>query len=65
MIMHQVSEWDIENIVTAKGYIPDGVPIWEYETVNPGFLDGVLVAAWDQVYGAIREMRENEEIPFN
>ncbi|HCT90966.1 MAG TPA: hypothetical protein DF613_06255 [Lachnospiraceae bacterium] len=65
MVMHQVSEWDIENVVTAKGYIPDGVPIWEYETVNPGFLDGVLVAAWDQVYGAIKKMRENEEIPFN
>lgn len=65
MMMHQVSEWDIENVVTAKGYIPEGVPIWEYETVNPGFLDGVLVAAWDQVYGAIKEMREKEEIPFN
>ena len=65
MVMHQVSEWDIENVVTAKGYIPEGVPIWEYETVNPGFLDGVLVAAWDQVYGAIKEMREKEEIPFN
>lgn len=65
MIANHVCEWDIENVVEARGYVPEGTPIWEYDTVNPGIVDGLLVASWDQVYAAIKEMKENQEIPFN
>ena len=45
--------------------MPEGTKIWEYDTVNPGIVDGLLVASWDQVFAAIKEMREKQEIPFN
>lgn len=65
MTANQVCEWDIQNVVEARGYVPSGTPIWEYDTVNPGIVDGLLVASWDQVYAAIKEMKEKQEIPFN
>lgn len=65
MAANQVCEWDIQNVVEARGYVPSGTPIWEYDTVNPGIVDGLLVASWDQVYAAIKEMKEKQEIPFN
>lgn len=65
MIANNVNEWDIQNVCEAKGYVPSGTPLYQYEDVNPGFTAGVLVGAWDQVYGAIREMKEKEEIPFH
>ena len=65
MIANHVCEWDIENVVEARGYVPEGTKIWEYDTVNPGIVDGLLVASWDQVFAAIKEMREKQEIPFN
>lgn len=65
MIANHVCEWDIENVVEARGYVPTGTKIWEYDTVNPGIIDGLLVASWDQVYDAIKEMKEKQEIPFN
>lgn len=64
MIANGVCEWDIENVVEARGYVPTGTKIWEYDTVNPGIIDGLLVASWDQVYAAIKEMKEKQEIPF-
>lgn len=65
MIANHVCEWDIENVVEARGYVPAGTKIWEYDTVNPGIIDGLLVASWDQVYDAIKDMKEKQEIPFN
>ena len=65
MAANQVCEWDIQNVVESRGYVPSGTPIWEYDTVNPGIVDGLLVASWDQVYAAIKEMKEKQEIPFN
>lgn len=65
MILYQVTEWEVESAVESKHYVPMGTPIWEYETVNPGLLDGVLVADWIHVYEKIKEIRESEEIPFN
>lgn len=60
----RVDEWELQNVVEAQGYVPAGTPIWEYDTVNPGIVDGLLVASWDQVYAAIVKMRETQEIPF-
>lgn len=57
-----VDEWDIQNVVAARGYYPADTPIQAYD---PDFIDGVLVGAWRQVYRMIREMKEKEAIPFN
>ena len=65
MIRNQVDEWDIQNVVAARGYLTSDIPVWKYEEVNPGFIDGVLVAAWDQVYAMIKEMKKNDSLVFN
>lgn len=65
MIADNVDEWDLQNVVEAKNYVPFGTPIWEYDQVNPGIVDGLLVASWDQVFAEIREMKKTEQIPFN
>ncbi len=62
MITNQVTKWDIQNVVAAKGYYPSTTPIEKYD---PGFIQGVLVGAWDKVYSMIKEMDRNQEIPFN
>ena len=65
MAANDVCEWDVENVVAAKGYVTEGTPIWEFETQNPGIIDGLLVASWDQVYAAIKEMKEKDALVFN
>lgn len=65
MIANGVDEWDVQAVSEAKGYVPCGTPLWEYETVNPGFTDGVLVAAWDQVYREIQKMKQESALVFN
>lgn len=62
MEANHVDEWDIQNVVAARGYYPADVPIWDYDE---DFTNGCLVGAWGQVYGMIKEMREKQEIPFN
>lgn len=62
MEANHVDEWDIQNVVAARGYYPADVPIWDYDE---DFINGCLVGAWGQVYGMIKEMREKQEIPFN
>ena len=65
MQAYGVDEWDIQNVVEAKGYVPQGTPVRDYDTVNPGIIEGLLVASWDQVYAAIKQMKEQESIPFH
>lgn len=62
MELHGVSEWDIQEVVGAKGYYPSDMPVTNYA---PEFIEGCLVGAWDTVYGMVRQMRENMQIPFN
>lgn len=57
-----VDDWDIQNVVAARGYFPSDVEVWDYPT---DFIDGVLIGAWPQVLAMIKEMKEKEEIPFN
>ncbi|AQZ46061.1 ATP-binding protein [Paenibacillus larvae] len=59
MIQHQVTESDIQIVVSQKGYYPIDTPITNYDL---NFVEGVLVGAWPQVYNMIQEMRE--QIPF-
>lgn len=60
MVANHVSEEDIQIVVAQKGYYPQDTPITNYD---PGFVNGVLVGAWQQVLGMIEEFRKS--IPFN
>lgn len=62
MSANQVCEWDIQNVVEARGYFPGDMPIWDYP---PDFVDGCLVGAWDVVYSMIREMKEKDALVFH
>ncbi|WP_416149396.1 ATP-binding protein [Salipaludibacillus sp. HK11] len=55
----QVSEEEIQVVVSQKGYYPQGTPITNYD---PTFIDGVLVGAWVQVYKMVQDFRES--LPF-
>jgi len=46
---------EVQAAVTSKGYYPDNTPIKNYD---PGFIQGVLIGAWPQVFGMIKELRE-------
>lgn len=59
MIPNNVTELEIQQVVSSKGYYPIDTPIENYD---PGFVSGVLVAAWAQVYPGIEELRKNQ--PF-
>ena len=62
MEANHVDEWDIQNVVAARGYYPADVKIKDYDKE---FIDGCLVGAWQQVYGMIKEAKEKQVIPFN
>lgn len=62
MELNRVDEWDIQNVVAARGYFPNDMPVRDYP---PDFITGVLIGAWDQVFAMIKEAREKQEIPFN
>jgi len=61
MLANDVCEWDIQNVVAARGYFPADMEVYDYPE---DFVNGVLVSAWDKVYAMIREMKEKESIPF-
>lgn len=65
MLHDQISEWDIENLVTSKGWMPYDTRIRDYESISPGFIDGAIVAQWDKVRDIIRTARKKQEIPFD
>ncbi len=60
MTKDHVSEEEIQAVVSKRGYYPLGTPITNYDT---GFIDGVLVGAWKQVYGMVVDFRNS--LPFN
>lgn len=51
MDQYGVKEEQIRHVVSLKGYYPESTPIKNYD---PQFIDGVLVAAWPQVYNMIK-----------
>lgn len=65
MESNRVVAWEIENVCEARGYVPAGTQLWDYDTVNPGIIDGLLVASWEQVFAAVKQAREEQEIPFD
>lgn len=58
MAANNVTLEEIQHVVSLKGYYPKDTPLKNYD---PGFIDGVLVGAWEQVFGMIQMERE---IPF-
>ncbi|QQE75695.1 ATP-binding protein [Brevibacillus composti] len=59
MVQHQVSENEIQIVVSKRGYYPMDTPIANYD---PGFVEGVLVGAWPQVFEMIKAIRN--DLPF-
>lgn len=59
MLQNNVTEQEIQVVVSQKGYYPQDTPITNYD---PSFVEGVLVGAWQQVYGMVVEFRES--LPF-
>ena len=59
---NQVDEWDIQNVVAARGYYPSDVKVKDYDM---DFINGCLIGAWPQVYGMIKEMKATQQVPFN
>ncbi|ERJ83221.1 hypothetical protein HMPREF1987_01109 [Peptostreptococcaceae bacterium oral taxon 113 str. W5053] len=51
---NQVSIEEIQNVVSKRGYYPRGTPIENYDD---GFIAGVLVGAWPQVFEMIKKNR--------
>lgn len=56
MQIHHVSEAEIRKAVAVRGFYPEAVPIAKYDRE---FIDGVLVAAWEQVKNIVDELRKN------
>ncbi|MBO1909676.1 ATP-binding protein [Sporosarcina sp. 6E9] len=59
MEQNNVLEFEIQTIVSQKGYYPLDTPIINYD---PTFIDGVLVGAWAQVFAGIEQLRK--DMPF-
>lgn len=54
MINNNVKVEEIQKVVGKKGYYPEDTPVDNYDE---GFINGVLVGAWEQVFKMIKEMR--------
>lgn len=60
-----ITMWELKNIMYLRGFIPDGTEIWDFDKVNPGIVDGLIVANWQKIKADILQVREKQEIPFN
>jgi GTPase SAR1 family protein len=58
MRANKVTIDEIQRAVAEKGYYPKNTPIENYD---PGFISGVLIAAWPQVFSLIKEYKK---MPF-
>ena len=57
-----ISEWAIQQAVSSRGYYPADTLIKDYD---PEFIQGCLIAAWDQVSGLAKQAMNSDGIPFN
>jgi len=71
MSQNNVKIQELQAVVAQRGYYPADTPVQNYDT---NFIDGVLVGAWEQVFGMIKMNRdgfrslspqEEKELPFN
>jgi len=61
MEVNKVTAQEIQEVVSKRGYYPENTPIKNYD---PNFIAGVLIGAWDQVYGMIKANKDKYEIAF-
>lgn len=61
MIASKINEWEIKDLVGAKGYFPADMPVADYP---PEFIDGWCIGYWEQVRGAIMEIRQKQAYEF-
>lgn len=61
MNSNHVYEDEIREVCAQKGYYPVDTPISNYD---PGFIDGVLVGAWNQVFNEIIKSRNTNGTQF-
>lgn len=62
MKQYDTDEWDIQNVVSTKGYFPPDMPVSEYPD---DFVNGWLMPYFDKVAAMAKEARNKAEIPFN
>lgn len=62
MRQYDTDEWDIQNVVSTKGYFPPDMPVSEYPD---DFVNGWLIPYFDKVAAMAKEARNKAEIPFN
>ena len=62
MRQYDTDEWDIQNVVSTKGYFPPDMPVSEYPD---DFVAGWLIPYFDKVAAMAKEARNKAEIPFN
>ena len=58
MRQNGVTESEIQLAVGMRGYFPENMPIADYPA---DFVQGVLIGAWEQVFGMIQD---NRQVPF-
>ena len=62
MIRDEISEADLNNIATMKGWITDGFkPVSEY----PAKVIKAFIKGWDKIPDMVAEINDSEYVPFN
>lgn len=60
MRKNEVAPNELQTVIGQKGYFPPDMPVSNYP---PDFVQEVLIAAWEQVFGAIKKNRD-DDLPF-
>ena len=62
MEQYGTTEWDIQNVVSMKGYMPYDMPVKDYPM---DFVDGWLIPYFGKVAEMAEQIKDKAEIPFN
>ena len=62
MEQYGTTEWDIQNVVSMKGYMPYDMPVKDYPM---DFVEGWLIPYFGKVAEMAEQIKDKAEIPFN
>lgn len=62
MEQYGTTEWDIQNVVAMKGYMPYDMPVKDYPM---DFVEGWLIPYFGKVAEMAEQIKDKAEIPFN
>jgi len=62
MEQYGTTEWDIQNVVAMKGYMPYDMPVKDYPM---DFVEGWLIPYFAKVAEMAEQIKDKAEIPFN